>query len=329
VLLVSSCGLQNARLTPIKKHTLELKSITHQHSPTISGPTNHTDISHVILIVMENLGYSAAMDIPSLRNLADRYAYASSYYAVAHPSLPNYIALISGSTQGITSDCWFCYVTAPTIAGSFARRHVSWGAFMQGLPAPCWLGPWWPEGDYAGKHNPFRYFMSIRQSSALCSHIDSLSYFVRDIESPDAQDAVPQFSFVVPNLCNDGHDCSSVHASSWLVMFVNQIRRSKIWNDGTVIFVTWDEGNGADTRGVNSNGAVVPNSGGGHVLTLVITKLLKSGCNIKTVSNHYSLLKTIEEMYGLPLLGSTANANVHALFDPSSPRHACAQKDKL
>lgn len=249
---------------------------------------------------MENLGYSQALRLPYVARLAARYAVATHYDAVAHPSLPNYLALTSGHTW-VTSDCWYCYVPGPDLAGELSRAGIAWGAYMEGLPAPCWLGPWWPPGRYAGKHDPFRYYLDVRGSPALCARIQPLTSLTAALRRPSDAAAVPRFVWVTPDLCHDGHDCPPARADAWLRGFVPLVLRSEAWRAGGVLFVTWDEAEG-DDRG-----------GGGRVLTLVVAPDVRPGLRVDVPYSHYSLLRTVEEAWGLPLLGGSGAAGVRAM----------------
>lgn len=260
---------------------------------------------------MENLPYDQAVRIPALAALMHRFAWASEYYAVAHPSLPNYLALTSGSTWNIRSDCWFCYVPGPDLATELSRQHISWAAYLEGLPAAGWLGPYWPFTGYAGKHDPWRYYLDVRRAPALRRHLVPLRVFSH-ILATDAQ-ALPRLLWITPNLCHDGHDCPAGVAARWLISFVASVQHSPLWRHGTVLFVTWDEGSGADDRAVRPFGRIVPSGGGGHVLTLVISPDLPPGLHVATPLNHYSLLKTIEEIFHLPLLGATSTPGLTSL----------------
>ncbi len=244
---------------------------------------------------MENLGYDAAMATPSIAKLAHEYAAATNYDAVAHPSLPNYLALTSGGTWGVTSDCFTCYRSEPNLGSQLSGAGVPWGAYMEGLPSSCDLTPYYLPGDYAGKHDPFRYFTNIRTSPALCAHIQPLANL--NLARP------PTFAWITPNLCHDGHDCPASQAGAWLDGFVAQVTASPGWRNGGVLFVTWDEGNGGDTRG-----------GGGHALTLVIAPGLPPGEMVAQPFNHYALLHTIEASLGVPPLGAAAQAPVMSAF---------------
>jgi phospholipase C len=267
-------------------------STTPSATPTVSTG-GLPAFQHVFVVVMENLGYSAAMATPSLAGLAHRYAFAASYDAVAHPSLPNYLALASGGTWGVTSDCTACYRSEPNLASQLEAAGIAWGAYMEGLPSSCDLTAYDLLTDYAGKHDPFRYFTDVRSSEALCAHIQPLA-------SLDLANA-PRFAWITPNLCHDGHDCPASQAGAWLDGLVAQVTASPSWKAGGVLFVTWDEG--SDNAG-----------GGGHVLTLVIAPGLPAGERISVPYSHYSLLHTIEQGLGLPPLGQAAQAPTLSAF---------------
>ena len=256
---------------------------------TNAGGLPHFD--HVLLVVMENLDFRGAMAEPTIAQMARTYASATNYHAVAHPSLPNYLALASGSTWGVTSDCTACYQNQPNLATQLAAAGTTWGAYMEGLSSACDLEA--TAGEYAGKHDPFRYFTDVRSSKALCGHIQPLTALNLT--------QAPAFAWISPNLCHDGHDCAPAQAGAWLDGFVAQVVASPSWKDGGVLFVTWDEG--TDNAG-----------GGGQVLTLVIAPGLPAGEQVDAPYTHYSLLHTIEAGLGLPPLGQAAEAPTMAAF---------------
>ncbi len=282
---------------------------------TLGASTSTTSLSykhpHVFVIVMENLGYSAALATPAIAALALKWAYASNYYATAHPSLPNYISLIAGSTLGITSDCVDCFVNAPNLAGELAAQGITWSAYMESLPGDCYLSPYAPSGLYAGKHDPFVYFDAIRNSPSLCGEIRPLHELSAQLSSPSG--VIPSFVWITPNICNDGHNCAAQSAGLWLTAMVNSITASSAWKQNGALYVTWDEGNGGDYSGLSPSGQIQPSGGGGHVLTLVIEPHLGAGTVIPTPMDHYSLLKSIEENFGLSQLGASAQGNLATL----------------
>ncbi|MGB9112575.1 MAG: alkaline phosphatase family protein [Acidimicrobiales bacterium] len=277
------------------------QSHSHAHDSSRDGiPTFH----HVFVVVMENLGYRSVLATPGFASLAHRYALATNYYAVAHPSLPNYLALTSGSTWRIDSDCVECFVKAPNLAEELHAARISFSAYMEGIPTPCFLADY-GGNDYASKHDPFRYYDDVRASSSLCDAIRPESELPGLLAGPAS--AVPRFVWVTPDLCHDGHDCSPEVAATWLEGFVNGVTKSAAWKHDGVLFVTWDESDGSDAT-VAPPDRVVSCCGGGQVATLVIAPKLRAGLRVGVAYSHYSLLATIEDAFRLRLLQNARRA---------------------
>jgi acid phosphatase len=270
---------------------------------------------HVFVVVMENLDYASALATPGLDRLAHSWALATSYYGASHPSLPNYLALTGGSTFGVTSDCVTCYVDAPNLFSQLSSAHLSFDAYLEGVPGPCYPAPW-GGNDYASKHNPFRYYDDVRNSAKLCSHLRPYSELAPLLRGSSA--SVPDYVWVTPNLCDDGHDCLPSTAAAWLSKFVNEVTASAAWKDHGVLFVTWDESEGDDSA-VVAPGRIVPSGGGGHIMTLVIAPGLHRGLRVGVPYNHYSLLATIEDAFGLTLLQKAQDATAMSAFFKTSP----------
>lgn len=283
---------------------------------TGTGRAGVPRLRHVFVVVMENLDAAEALATPDIARLAERWATATSYYSVAHPSLPNYLALTSGGTWGITSDCTSCYVNGPNLFSELPAAHESFGAYMEGIPSPCYLDPYGGV-DYAGKHDPFRYYEDVRSSPSLCAHILPYSRLAPLLAGPAR--AVPRFVWVTPNLCDDGHDCPPATAGAWLARFVGEVTGSAAWRDGGALFVTWDESNGIDSA-VVPPGRIVPSGGGGPVLTIVVAPGVPRGRRVGLPYNHYSLLATVEDALDLPLLGAARAARPMAAFFSPRPR---------
>jgi len=222
--------------------------------------------AHVVVIVFENKDASQITEhsAPTFDSLGNRYARLTDYHAVRHPSLPNYLALVSGSTHGITSDCTTCTVAGQSIGDQLTHARRSWTAYAEGYPSST---------GFAKKHVPFLYF------SFGASHVRSLARF-------DAQH-LPDFAFVVPNLCHDMHDCSVATGDAWLKRFVPPLLNVP----DTVVFVVFDEG-----------------SHDNHVAAFALGRLVRPHSVFMRRINHYSVLRTIEDMWGLPRLGAAASA---------------------
>jgi hypothetical protein len=276
---------------------------------------------------MENLEAQAAMALPDIQALARRYAAAPDWFAAAHPSLPNYLELVAGTTFGIRSDCTACFVEGPELLDQLEAAGISYDAYFEGMPSPCFLGPE-VDDTYAGKHDPFRYFVALRSSPEQCAHLRPFAELGPLLHGPASE--VPRFVWVTPNLCDDGHDCPPTVAAAWLRGFVAQVTASAAWRQGGVLFVTWDEGNGADTRGLDPlTGRVEDGIGGGQVLTLVIAPDVPQGLVVDTPYTHASLLRTIEDAFGLAHLGEAADPGVRplsAFFDATTAIQAPARQ---
>jgi phosphatidylinositol-3-phosphatase len=243
--------------------------------------------AHVVVIVFENKESSSVLGnraAPTFNSYGRRYAKLTRYYGVTHPSLPNYFALVSGSTQGITTDCTDCVVDGKSLADTVEASGRTWKTYAEGLPAPGFLGPF--NGRYAKKHNPFAYFRGIADDPARRARLVPLSQLGRDVRAG----ALPSFSLVVPDLCHSMHDCSVAVGDAWLRSQI--VKFVKFPN--TVVFVVFDEGS-------TSIG------GGGHTAALAIGRAVRPGSRFTRVTGHYGILRTIEQAWGLPLLGRSAH----------------------
>ena len=266
-------------------------------TPTPIGSGTLPNFSHVFLIVMENeestgiMGNSAAAYITAL---AGGHGLATEYFAVSHPSLPNYLALTAGSTFGIASDCTGCYVNAMNIADQVESSGRSWKAYMESMPSSCYVGDAYP---YMQKHNPFIYYNDIRTNAARCAeHVVPFTQLSTDLTNG----TVPNFAWITPNMCNDMHDCSIATGDAWLAKVVPGILASSAYLNGGALLITWDEG--------ESSAGCCGNATGGQVATLVIAPNGIAGLRSTIAETHYSLLRTIEDAWGLSALGQAASA---------------------
>jgi hypothetical protein len=258
------------------------------------------DFQHIYLIVMENREYGSIIgdpDAPYLNSLAAQYGLATNYNAITHPSQPNYLALFSGSTQGVTDDAVHT-LSATNLADQLDAHGRSWSVFAENVPLGCYTGATasgGPDGsgNYARKHEPAISFEDIYSDPARCGRISDFSHF-----DPAAAD----FELIVPNLCHDMHDCSVATGDAFLRGFVPSITNSAEFAD-SVLFITWDEG-------------ITGTGGGGHAATLVISPLVPPGTRSDIPHTHYSLLRTIENAWGLGCLANSCDANDLGEFFP-------------
>lgn len=225
---------------------------------------------------------------PYLASLAREYAHAANYRAIAYPSQPNYLALFSGSTHGIV-DNELHDIDAPNIADQIEAANLTWRVVLENSGPGCSPEPFalnGPDGEgiSSRKHNPAISFTSISGDPARCANITDLSHF-----DPEAAD----FTFIVPNNCHSMHDCSIADGDEWLRGFLPRILESDSYRDGGVVFVTFDEDRG---------------DGDMAVATVVVSERARRGARSDHPYTHYSLLRTAQDLLGLPCLAESCAA---------------------
>ena len=273
MLVATACGGQAAKVQPTQTPIASMQSTP---SPTLAAePSPTATPSHVFVIVMENRSYSQAIAGGYTAQLARQYGVATNYHGITHPSLPNYLAMTSGSTWGVTDD-GFHALPPGGLGAQLTQAGISWRAYMEGMGSDCFRNV----NGYALKHNPFPYY-----GSACPPQVMPFSGFAQDMSAE-----IPRFVWITPNQCHSGHDCSTATADAWLAQTVPQILATSAWKDGGVLFVTWDEGEDS----ANS------------VLTIVVRPGVHAESNV--AYNHYSLLATIEDALGVPRLGAATSA---------------------
>lgn len=232
--------------------------------------------SHLFVIVMENHSYARALTGSYTASLAKKYSVATDYHGVSNPSLPNYLALTSGSTWGIADDGYH-RLPAGGLGAQLTSAGIAWRAYMEGMTKGCFNSPY----PYALKHNPFAYY-----GGSCPSQVVNFSHFAADMKNE-----VPRFVWITPGLCHDGHDCSTATADQWLAQTVPLILATDAWKNNGLLLITWDEGDDSAN----------------HVLALAIqpNQIERASAH---AYNHYSMLATIEDRLGLPRLGKAAEA---------------------
>jgi len=207
------------------------------------------------------------------------------------------VALFSGSTQGVVTDGIY-NLAGQNLADQLEAHGKTWQVVAQNAPLACFTGAVASDGEdgtgtYARKHKPAISFTDISASPARCSRITNFTHF-----DPAAAD----FSFIAPNLCNDMHDCSVATGDAFLQNFVPAILNSSALQQNGVLFIVWDEGEGV----LSSN----------QVMALIIANDVPPGFQSAIAHNHYSLLRTIEDTWGLGCLNQTCTANNLGEFFP-------------
>ena len=234
---------------------------------------------HVFLIVMENHSEHEALEGPFVNYLAATYAFADNYHAVGHPSVPNYLALSSGSTWGVADDS-FHNLPKRDLGTELTAAGVTWRAYMEGMTsAGCMDSPL----PYDPGHNPFLF-----DGGRGPSNVVPLTALSGDLAAN-----TPRFSWITPDRCHDTHDCEVPIGDTWLSQEVGLITDSAAWQSNGVLFITWDEDDG--TGDAN------------QVLTLVIQPR-STHRESSRYYTHYSLLATIEDLLGVKRLGESIQA---------------------
>lgn len=281
-----------------------------------SEPESATTVpafSHVFLVVMENKELEDVLGNPSapyLNGLAAEYGLAGQFYAVAHPSLPNYLALLAGDTFGVTSNCTTCYQPAASLADQIEASGRTWKGYFESLPSACYGGDS-PDGLYAQKHNPFYYFDAIRLNPDRCGRIVPLAQLQTDL----ASGRLPDLVWIGPDMRNSTHDASIATGDQRLSELLPSVLQSPAFLDGGLLVVTYDEG--------RTNAACCGRArGGGRIMTVVASPLGRRGFVSAVPHDQYSLLRTIEEAWGLGYLGRAGDPSTTSLaefFDQAAP----------
>ena len=291
---------------PVRSRDMAWKADTQNAVPPAAAVPR---FSHVMVIVIENKEFTQVIGNPGMPNFnlwAGRYALLTRYYGVTHPSLPNYLALIGGDFFGIQNDCTDCAVNAPSLPDLLEAGGRSWRAYLEGLPSAGFTGA--SSGRYRKKHNPFVYFDPVRKDPArLERSIVPLDALTADLEN----DRMPEFAFIMPDMCNSSHDCAVDVTDAWLGRTVGSILGSPAFDASSLLVLTFDEG--STNRGCCGSPAT---AGGGRVATVLISPLVIPGYQDATPYSHYSLLKTILAAWGLQPLRHTTDPAVSMILKP-------------
>jgi hypothetical protein len=295
----SDAGLTNGTTYTYRATAIDAATPPHESSPSntasatpsvpTAGPcgtalTPPATYDHVVWVLMENHSYSeiiGSSSAPYINQLARQCGSATSFTAETHPSLPNYIAMTSGSTQGITddNDPSSHPLNVPSIFSQLGAG--GWRSLEESMPSNCYLTN---SGQYAVRHNPAAYYTNIRTDCG-----------ANDVPLASTPDVSARFTFVTPNVCSDMHSCSISTGDSWLSSFLPKVFSSAAYQAGrTAVFLTWDEDDSSQSN---------------RIPTLVVAPSVVPATSSGTAFTHYSMLRTTEELLGLgSFLGNAATA---------------------
>ena len=256
---------------------------------------------HAVIVVEENHDFAQAdsAHMPYLHSLMAQYGYATQYYANTHPSIGNYFVLTAG--QIITnSDSYSATITEDNIVRHLVAAGKTWKSYAEDLPSVGYTGQ--KSGGYARKHNPLSFFSDVVNDSAQLKRLVPFTQFATDL----AGDTLPNYAFVVPNLCNDAHDCSLETADAWLQTNIAPLLASPSFQTGGLLVIVFDEADSDNTHG------------GGRIVWTAISPKAKRGFTSATLYQHENTLRLMAEGLGLTSFpGAAANAsNMAEFFTP-------------
>jgi acid phosphatase len=264
-------------------------------TPPPSAQSAH--FGHVFIVVEENQNYAevvASPSMPYLNSLANQYGLAANYFANAHPSIPNYFELTTGQTltliDALTPHSF--PVSENNVIRELIAAGKTWKSYAEDLPAIGYTGG--DSGNYAVRHNPIAYLTDVQNDPAQTKNLVPFSQFAVDLPTAD----LPDYSFIVPNLCNDAHNCSLTTADNWLKTNIDPVIRSPVFQKDGLLIIVFDE---ADTLDFTA--------GGGHVAAVIVSPLAKRGYKSIAFYQHQSVLRlTIEGLGVTKLPGDAATA---------------------
>lgn len=260
-------------------------------SGTAAAASPPPRFAHVIVVVMENKDYNAIIgrpdEAPYLNQLAKTGANFSDSFAIGHPSEPNYLALFSGSAHGLTSDkCPANFGKATNLGAALIAAKLSFTGYSEGLPKVGFTGDCSEISlGYTRVHNPWVDFSNVPAADS-----KPFTSFPTDFAK------LPTLSFVIPNLCHDMHYCSRDSGDHWIKAHLGSYA-SWATKHNSLLIITWDE-DGSDFGASGDNNQIPTIFYGAHI----------HAGTYKEKINHYNVLRTIEDMYGLPHLGASAKA---------------------
>ncbi len=255
-----------------------------QESPRAGLPA----FKRAMIVVFENTDYAEALNAPFFGDLARRGALFSNFIAEAHPSQPNYVAMIAGDKLGVKSDS-NTDLDGSQIGDLLRAKGMSWKVYAENYPGDCFTGA--SRGKYARKHVPFISFNSVQNDPAECGKIVESAQLDQDI----AAGHLPEFSMYIPNLDNDGHDTGVAVADAWFKKAFGARLEDPRFIQDTLLVVTFDESENHGSRN--------------QIFTALYGANIVPGSVVSSETSHYSVLRTIEDTLGLGNLGrNDANA---------------------
>jgi hypothetical protein len=232
----------------------------------------------VLIVIFENTAYQEAVSQPFFAKFAKDGALLTNFFAETRPSQPNYLALVSGDTYGVTRNN-NVNLNVRHVGDLLEAKGKSWKIYLEDYPGNCFTGAY--SGDYVRRHNPFISFLNVQQDAARCNaHLVGSDTFQTDVQSGN----LPDFSIYVPNQSHNGHDTGVDYADRWFSSTFGSLLQNPKFMQGLLVITTFDEAKGA---------------GPNRIYTAFRGDMVKPGSQFSARVSHYSLLKMIEDAFGL------------------------------
>jgi len=254
---------------------------------------------HVFIMTEENHDYTdviGSSTMPYLDSLAQQYGLATQYFANTHPSIGNYFVLATG--QIITNDdSYSTIVTVDNVVRRLLAAGKTWKSYAEDIPSVGYTGG--DVGGYARKHNTFALLSDVANDSTQQQNLVPFTQFATDL----ANGTLPDYSNIVPNLCNDAHDCPLATADSWLRTHIAPLLASATFQQDGLLVITFDESDSDNAHG------------GGRIAWVVVSPKAKRGYQSTTLYQHQSTLRLTLEALGITLFpGAAATAPAMSEF---------------
>lgn len=266
--------------------------------PTPTPGATNPHFGHVVIVVEENTDYAnviANPAMPYLNGLANKYGLATNYFANLHPSIPNYMELTTGQTLTIidSETPQSFKVTQDNVVREILATGKTWKSYAEDLPSVGYTGG--DTGNYAVRHNPLAYMSDVQDTPAQAQNLVPFSQFSTDLAAGN----LPNYSFIVPNLCDDAHDCSLATADSWLSTNIDPLINDVNFKKDGLLIIVFDEASDLDFT-----------QGGGHVAAVVVSPAFsKPAYKSIALYQHQSVLRLMLEGLGIKKLpGDAATA---------------------
>ena len=302
VATVSSSGLVSGVVAGSATITAMSEGQSGTAAITVTPPSAGATFGHVFIVTEENTDYSSVIgssSMPYLNGLAQQYGLATQYYANTHPSIGNYFELSTG--QIISNNDGFSTVqNVPNVVRSLLAAGKTWKSYAESIPNACYLGG--DTGNYARKHNIFPLLSDVANDPVQACNNVPFTQFATDL----ANGTLPHFSNIVPNLCNDAHDCSLSTADTWLKNNIDPLIKSAMFQQDGLLIIVFDESGGDNTNG------------GGRVVWVAVSPKSKRGYQSTTLYQHQSTLRLILKGLGVNVFpGAAASApDMSEFFTP-------------